>query len=177
MLDLLHLDELDELVSIPCQVLVVKQSCLLHRNYFICHRMHQKNASWNWCDVIDVGEVVLLELDVAFVFVVEHARQWPYGALQDSGLCSQFCSSHCHRVTSQTEPPKNHLIERPSQPGQNHLQISAYHFLPDAVHPRLPIAGKVKCHIFSLVFVGEGSEEAQRIAKIWRISVGIDDAG
>ena len=45
MLDLLHLDELDELVSIPCQVLVVKQSCLLHRNYFICHRMHQKNAS------------------------------------------------------------------------------------------------------------------------------------
>lgn len=109
-LDFFDFDVLDELISMASRVFVVEQACLLNRDDLICEGVHNEYPACHASDEVNIGEMVLLELDISLVFIVEHAGERPNGTLQHYCLQSMLCCAYSYRVAAEAEPPKDYFI-------------------------------------------------------------------
>ena len=73
MSDFFHLYKLHIIISSLHNNLFVHQSRLLNWYYFISCTVHHQHFSVDFCYVIDIGKMILLEFYVDCVLVVEHA--------------------------------------------------------------------------------------------------------
>jgi len=88
--DLLHLDKLHILIPLLQNNLPVHQPRLLHRDDLVRRAVHHQHLASDLGDMVDVGEMVLLEFYVDCVLVVEHAGEGTDWALENAGSCGVF---------------------------------------------------------------------------------------
>jgi hypothetical protein len=129
MLDLIHLNKRNMPLSILPNVLLKQQMSLLYRYNLIGQRMHHQESTPHIGNMIYVGKVILLELNVMTIVLMEHARKRTNRALKNGCLNAISSRVYYHWKSAETKTPKNDLIKRLLQPSQDQLQVFAYDIL------------------------------------------------
>jgi len=74
MLNFFNLDVINETITINSHIFVIKQSSLLHRNYFISHTVHHQYFTLYFSNMINISKMVIFEFNIVIVLVIKHAR-------------------------------------------------------------------------------------------------------